>query len=71
MSRSPEFVRIYIDQSGMDRRQFRRARRRLAKSGHARVGGVFIRLVPHVEQFKQAMKAAGIALQASTGRITP
>lgn len=68
MSRSTIYVAVTLDHAGLDKRQYRRARRRLAKRGRVRVGKVMtVRLVVDTSKFTQAMKRIG----ESARRIGP
>lgn len=63
MSRSSTYVRVELARGDMDKRQYRRARRRLAKRRQGRT--VWLRIVPDVTKFNAAMKRLGEAARHS------
>ncbi len=58
MSRSSNYVKVDIDTSGLDRRQSRRLKRRIAQSRQISAPIATLTIVPNIQPFMDAMERA-------------
>ena len=61
MSRSVNYIKVDLDHSGLDRRQFRRARRRIARQRQLRRGIASLIFQVNVQPFIDGMNRAAEA----------